>query len=135
MAKQTFLVPGIALVITGAIAFAIYQSRQPATTPPAPPPATIAAAEITTENWEPTLNSVGSLVAQNGINVSTEVSGIVSELAFSSGQSVSQGDVLVRLDLDVDKASLEALRAERKLARIQYNRASDLLKKKGRKVF
>ena len=94
------------------------------------PPAVISATEVSQENWAPALHSVGSLVATNGINVSTEVSGIVSEVVFTSGQPVAQGDVLIKLDDAVDAAALEALRAERRLAKIQYVRARDLLKKK-----
>jgi len=93
------------------------------------PPAVVASTEVMQENWRPSLQSVGSLVAINGIEVSTEVNGIVSQIVFTSGQPVKQGDVLIRLDDSVDAAALEALRAERKLAGVQYRRASDLLKK------
>ena len=94
------------------------------------PPAVVAATEVTKENWQPSLQSVGSLVATNGIDVSTEVNGIVSEIVFSSGQPVEQGQVLIRLDASVDNAALEALRAERRLTEIQFNRAKDLFKKR-----
>lgn len=82
------------------------------------------------EHWQPTLQSVGSLVATNGIHLSTEVNGTVSEIVFKSGQRVEQGDILVRLDDAVDEAALQALRAESKLAQVQFNRSKDLLKKK-----
>ncbi len=94
------------------------------------PPSVISATEVSEEQWQPTLRSVGSLVAVNGIDVSTEVSGIVSEVVFQSGQPVKQGQELIRLDDSVDQAALEALRAERKLADVQFKRASDLLKKR-----
>ncbi|TNF34150.1 MAG: efflux RND transporter periplasmic adaptor subunit [Gammaproteobacteria bacterium] len=94
------------------------------------PPTVIAATDITQENWQPSLQSVGSLVAINGINVSTEVSGIVSDIVFTSGQPVNKGDVLIRLDDSVDEAALEALRAESKLAEVQFSRAKDLLKQR-----
>jgi membrane fusion protein (multidrug efflux system) len=94
------------------------------------PPAVIAATEVKQENWQPSLQSVGSLVATNGINVSTEVNGIVSEIVFTSGQPIEQGQVLIKLDASVDVAALEALRAERRLTKIQFDRAKDLLKKR-----
>ena len=81
------------------------------------PPAVIASTEVIEENWQPSLQSVGSLVATNGIDVRTEVNGVVSEIVFESGQPVKQGDVLIRLDKSVDQAALEALRAEQKLAK------------------
>lgn len=93
------------------------------------PPAVIGSTEVKQELWQPSLQSVGSLVATNGINVSTEVNGIVSEIVFTSGQPIEQGEVLIKLDASVDTAALEALRAERRLTEIQFNRAKDLLKK------
>jgi membrane fusion protein (multidrug efflux system) len=94
------------------------------------PPSVIASTKVTQEPWQPSLLSVGSLVATNGISVSTEVNGIVSEIVFTSGQPVQKGQVLIKLDASVDNAALEALRAERRLAEIQFNRAKDLFKKR-----
>jgi membrane fusion protein (multidrug efflux system) len=94
------------------------------------PPSVISSAEVSEDQWQPALRSVGSLVAINGIDVSTEVNGIVSKVVFTSGQPVERGQVLIRLDDSVDEAALEALRAERKLADVQFKRASDLLKKR-----
>jgi len=94
------------------------------------PPAVVAATEVVQENWQPSLQSVGSLVATNGIDVSTEVDGIVSEILFTSGQPVEQGQILIKLDASVDNAALEALRAERRLGEVQFNRAKDLMKKR-----
>ncbi|WP_455219891.1 hypothetical protein, partial [Kaarinaea lacus] len=36
------------------------------------PPSVIASTEVTQEDWQPSLQSVGTLVATNGINVSSE---------------------------------------------------------------
>jgi len=93
------------------------------------PPSVIAATEVIQENWQPSLQSVGSLVATNGIQVSSEVDGIVSEILFTSGQPVEHGQILIKLDASVDDAALDALRAERRLGEIQFNRAKDLFKK------
>jgi membrane fusion protein (multidrug efflux system) len=93
------------------------------------PPTVVASAEVKEENWKPSLKSVGSLVATNGISVSTEVNGIVSGIVFQSGQAVQQGQVLLHLDDKVDQAALAALRADQRLSEIQFNRVKDLLKK------
>jgi membrane fusion protein (multidrug efflux system) len=94
------------------------------------PPATIASAEVKQMQWRPALRSVGSLVATNGISVSTEVDGIVSDILFRSGKTVKEGEVLIKLDDRVDQAALEALRADRRLAEVQFNRSKDLYKKR-----
>lgn len=96
----------------------------------APPPATVTSAKVEAELQQPGLNSVGSLVARNGIQVSAEVAGLVKTIGFESGQWVDAGDVLVQLEGGVDQAELEALRAERRLAEIEYRRLQELLPKK-----
>lgn len=94
------------------------------------PPSVIAATEVKQENWLPSLASVGSLVAINGIDVSTEVNGIVSDIVFESGTPIDKDQILIKLDDAVDSAALDALRADRRLAEIQFHRAKDLFGKR-----
>ena len=49
-----------------------------------PPPATIASAEVQLERWQPFLYSVGSVVATQGVFVTTEVPGQVEKILFES---------------------------------------------------
>jgi membrane fusion protein (multidrug efflux system) len=131
MSKRS-LITAVILVVIIAAGVSLYWQKQKQHTaaPKGFPPAVVAATEVRQENWQPSLRSVGSLVATNGIDVTTEVNGIVSEILFESGQPVEAGQVLIRLDDTVDVAALEALRAERNLAEVQFRRASDLLKKR-----
>ena len=92
-----------------------------------PPPATVAAAEVQTERWQPYLSAVGSLVATQGIPVTTEVAGKVSEIHFESGQQVESGTLLLQLDESVEQAELAGIIAERRLAELQYKRREGLL--------
>jgi membrane fusion protein (multidrug efflux system) len=92
-----------------------------------PPPATVAAAGVQTETWQPYLAAVGSLVATQGILVTTEVAGKVSKIHFESGQPVEDGTLLLQLDDSVDQAELEGIVAERRLAELQYKRRDELL--------
>lgn len=96
-----------------------------------PPPAAVAAAPVRAERWQPVIRSVGSLVAVNGVSVTTEVAGLVRSIEFESGQQVSAGRVLVNLEDSVDKAALQALIADRELARTQFERASELIERGG----
>lgn len=91
-----------------------------------PPPASVAVTEVRAEQWQPAIRAVGSLTAVNGIAVTTEVAGTVREISFESGQQVSAGDILVRLDDAVDRGALAGLIADRELARTQFERASEL---------
>ena len=131
MSKRTVLFIVILLIATLAGAYLYWRnSQQQVAAPQGFPPTVIAATEVMQEAWYPSLQSVGSLVAINGIAVSTEVNGIVSAIVFESGQPVEQGQILIRLDDTVDQAALDALRAERKLAEVQFTRSKDLLVKR-----
>ena len=95
-----------------------------------PPPATVAAADVQTESWQPYLAAVGSLVAIQGIVVTTEVAGNVSAIHFESGHPVEAGTLLLEIDASVEQAELEGVIAERRLAELQFKRRKDLLKSK-----
>jgi membrane fusion protein (multidrug efflux system) len=65
---------------------------------------------------------VGDLRAIQDVAIASEVPGKVIEINFASGAPVRQGDVLVRLDAGDDRAQLEALRADLRLAELENQR-------------
>jgi len=95
-----------------------------------PPPATIASAEVGVESWQPYLSGVGSVVATQGVFVTTEVAGQVKDILFDFGQHVAEGDLLLELDDSVDQADLEGLVAQYNLAKLQFDRARKLVKER-----
>ncbi len=95
-----------------------------------PPPATVAAADVQAETWQPHLATVGSLVATQGILLTTEVAGKVKAIRFESGQQVEAGTVLLEIDDSVEQAELKGIVAERRLAEQQYERREELLDSK-----
>jgi membrane fusion protein, multidrug efflux system len=78
---------------------------------PKPSPQTVTATKVSSQDWQPALGAVGSVVPVRGVDVTTEISGLVREVHFKSGQDVKKGDVLVELNADADKAQLAALEA------------------------
>ena len=85
-------------------------------------------AEVRETRWQPSLDAVGSVAAVQGVSVSNQVAGQVKEIRFDSGAKVTGGQVLVRLDDDVDQADLEGLEAAERLAAIKLQRTTALLK-------
>lgn len=83
----------------------------------------------TEQNWQPTLESSGSIQAVNGVTVSADSPGIVTEILFESGQSATAGQVLVKLDVRQETAQLKAAVARRQLATLNLNRSKGLLSK------
>ncbi|HSW68629.1 MAG TPA: efflux RND transporter periplasmic adaptor subunit [Gammaproteobacteria bacterium] len=94
-----------------------------------PPPVSVSSNVAATKVWQPYITSIGTLSAINGVDISAEVPGIVSEIHFTSGQVVNKGDVLVVLDTSVEQAQLKFDQAKLKLAQINYDRDLVLLKK------
>jgi membrane fusion protein, multidrug efflux system len=88
----------------------------------AAPPQTVSTATATMEEWQPRIEAVGSLRAVNGADLAFEVSGIVKELHFNSGDDVAAGAVLLALRADDDMSKLEALQATAALNEINYER-------------
>ena len=54
----------------------------------APAPSAVTTIVVKGQKWQPVLNSVGSLKAINGVQVSTDLAGIISDIAFESGKPV-----------------------------------------------
>ena len=91
-----------------------------------PPPETVSSAVAHEEKWQNTLEAIGSVTAAQGVNVTTELPGIVQEIAFESGALANQGDLLVRLDTSSEEAQLRSLEAQAGLAQIEVGRARKL---------
>ncbi len=72
--------------------------------------------------WQSSLNAVGSVVAINGANLSSEVSGIVDTIDFKSGDDVAAGTLLLTLRPNNDQAVLAQLQAAATLDQINYKR-------------
>ena len=81
------------------------------------------------EQWRPVVNGVGTVTAVQGVTVSAQMSGNVAEIAFESGAIVKEGDLLLRLDISVEEAQLRAAEAGVALAKLNIDRARDLLVK------
>jgi membrane fusion protein (multidrug efflux system) len=94
-----------------------------------PPPEAVTTVMAKQEQWNTTLGAIGSVAAVNGVTVAADLPGLVSEIDFTSGQFVHQGEVLVRLDTKQERAQLAAAEAQRDLARLELDRAQTLLSK------
>jgi membrane fusion protein, multidrug efflux system len=92
------------------------------------PPQTVSTVTAAVQEWQPQIEAVGSLRAVNGADLAFEVSGIVKELHFKSGDDVATGDVLLKLRADNDIAKLEALTATAALTEIVHQRDQEQFK-------
>jgi len=88
-----------------------------------PPPEAVTTVLATQENWPATLQAIGSVAAVQGVTVSADLPGLVSELSFDSGRVVAAGEILARLDTRQEQAQLAAAEAQLELARLNLGRA------------
>ena len=86
------------------------------------PPATVTAMKAGYQQWQPQLRAVGTLRAVRGVDVTTEVAGLVRSVHFKSGDEVKAGQLLAELNADSDLAQLHSLEAAAELAATVYDR-------------
>ena len=86
------------------------------------PAAAVSSAKAQAQRWGDGGDAVGTFNAVNGIDVTTEAGGVVRTIEFEAGQPVGAGAVLLRLNTANEDATLKALEASAKLARVQADR-------------
>jgi membrane fusion protein (multidrug efflux system) len=95
-----------------------------------PPPATVSAEKSTQERWVEQLSSIGTLIASQGVDIASQVAGVVTEIPIESSMDVEQGKKLVQLDIAVELADLASAKATLDEAEVAHARQVDLMQKK-----
>jgi membrane fusion protein (multidrug efflux system) len=86
------------------------------------PPATVSTMVVETTAWQPKLSSVGNVRAFRGVDLSTEIGGLVQAVPIKSGMDVKEGDLLIKLNDAADVAQLNSLKAQADLAKVINDR-------------
>src|SRR5438132_8811688 len=86
------------------------------------PPATVSTMKADYQQWQPQLTAVGTMRAVRGVDVTSEVAGLVRSVEFKSGDEVKAGQVLAQLNAESDIAQMRALEAAADLAATVYER-------------
>ncbi|NJO22053.1 MAG: biotin/lipoyl-binding protein [Sphingomonadales bacterium] len=95
-----------------------------------PPPATVTAEPAKTEKWIEHLTSIGTMIASQGVDINTQVAGVVVNVSIESGQDAKEGETLVQLDVAVEQADLASNKATMEEAEVAYQRQTDLIAKR-----
>jgi membrane fusion protein (multidrug efflux system) len=82
------------------------------------PPATVSTMVVETSAWQPKLSSVGNVRAYRGVELSTEIGGLVQVVPIKSGVDVKEGELLIKLNDASDVAQLNSLKALADLAQV-----------------
>jgi len=95
-----------------------------------PPPVTVTAEAARTDKWIERISSIGTLIASQGVEVTSQVAGIVTEVSIESGIEVEQDTRLLQLDTSVEVADLASATAIEREAGVAYDRQADLMQKR-----
>ncbi|WP_416357380.1 efflux RND transporter periplasmic adaptor subunit [Aureimonas phyllosphaerae] len=109
----------VAALLPGATAEAEAEEREE-------PPTPVVLAKAGLADIALTLEAVGDTVARESVTVSARVSGRVQEIAFTDGQDVAEGDILVRLDPADAEDQVRVAEAAADEARQAFGRAAQL---------
>jgi membrane fusion protein, multidrug efflux system len=130
MAKRMIGMLAATLALVAVLGFVKFKQIQTAIAQGAayqPPPEAVTTIVANEDTWPSTLNAIGTVAAVRGVTVSADLPGTVDKIAFESGQSVREGDVLALLDTRQERAQLAAAEAQRDLARVNFERLQGLL--------
>lgn len=92
-----------------------------------PPPTAVTAQVAEASVWNQRIKAVGTLVASEGVLLTSETSGVVTQINFDSGEQVEQGQLLFKLNDSSEQAALDSARASLNSAQAQYNRSLKLV--------
>lgn len=123
MTRRMIIMLACVLALIAALGLGFYlHIRQVIANSPKPSPQTISTVKVEALEWQPQLSAVGTFSAVRGVDVSSEIVGLVREVNFKSGQDVKAGDVLIQLNADSDIAQLRSFEAAAELAAVVLER-------------
>jgi len=91
-----------------------------------PPPVSVSVAEAKSEVIPNLLTAVGELAAVHQVNVTSDVSGRITEILFTPGASVKAGTPLVQLFDGPEQGDLSNFKAQATVAQLSLDRAKQL---------
>jgi membrane fusion protein (multidrug efflux system) len=123
-------VGGLIALVVLIVGIKVLQIGKMMSTPMVMPPTTVSSVTVKEEDWAPTLSAVGSISAVQGAVVSSELGGVVSQIAFENGGTAKKGDLLLQLDASAEEALLRSAEAEAELGRQDLERSRGLASQK-----
>jgi membrane fusion protein, multidrug efflux system len=105
-------------------------NREPGGASAPRPPAQVVLAEARLQPISETLSLVGTLAANETVEIKSEIDGTIIEIGFDEGQRVEEGSALFRLDDSKLAASLAEAEANFRLSRLNYERNQALFRER-----
>jgi multidrug efflux system membrane fusion protein len=116
MNRKIILLAGLpaTLAIAGALYFTLAQALEKPAAAPATPPAVPVVAGVVHSHQVPIyLRGVGTVIAYNTDVVRSQIQGQLTQITFTEGQTVKEGDLLAQIDPRPYQAQLDQMMANR----------------------
>lgn len=94
-----------------------------------PPPESVNVFTAENQAWSNTFTAVGTIEADQGIDISAEVPGKVQKILFKSGERITAGTVILLQESGNETAQLNAATARLRLMKANYDRMVQLREK------
>ncbi len=124
--KKRFMIMVLLMVLLGGglVGFNLFKRAmmQKYLSSAAHPPQTVTVMTLHRTPWQPSFETIGALRALQGANLTVEVAGTVRQVRFHSGDWVKEGQILVEMVDDAEKAALAVQEAGLGLARLTLKR-------------
>ena len=130
MAKRMVLMLVVMLALVGGLGFVKFKQVEAAIEQGKNfkiPPTAVTTVVAKKEVWPSSFSVIGTAAAIQGVTVSADLPGTIDRIHFESGQWVKEGEILVELDTRQERAQLASLEAQRDLAKVNYDRAQQLV--------
>src|ERR1700712_3704764 len=128
--KFLIAIAGFIVVVLSLGAVKVAQIKEMSSVSHVPPPTAVTTIEAATVDWHPSLQAIGTLAPVQGVTLSADAEGTIVKIMVESGTAVKAGDPLVEIDTTVEVAQLNAAQARADLAKVNIDRAKELLESK-----
>ncbi|PMG23977.1 efflux RND transporter periplasmic adaptor subunit [Vibrio splendidus] len=92
------------------------------------PAISVTTEKVNQDTWDKSLKVIGNIHSNQSIDVTSQMSGQVKEILFTSGQQVNKGDVLIKLDDALLKSNYKSQLSKVELVRVELMRNKLLLR-------
>lgn len=130
MIKKFFIViVGFAAVVLALGAVKVAQFKEMASVSHEMPASAVTSYEAKAVAWQPVISAIGTLAPVEGVTIAADADGAIVKIAAESGTAVKAGDLIIQLDTSVEVAQLASAEAAAALAKLQHDRAAELVAK------
>lgn len=127
--KFLIAIGGFLVVVLALGAVKVAQIKQMSSVPHTTPATAVTSVVAKPVAWLPVLRAIGTLAPVEGVTVSADADGVVAKINVENGATVKTGDLIIELDTSVEVAQLAAAEASASLAKLQHDRAIELMAK------